>query len=74
MTTTIDGGGDTIQNGNFDREKENTAKIIRKETVDNMEKKLIKINGALSKESIDKTYGIADLKVATKNVSHLVMF
>uniref|UniRef100_A0A8R1Y1E4 C2H2-type domain-containing protein n=1 Tax=Onchocerca volvulus TaxID=6282 RepID=A0A8R1Y1E4_ONCVO len=71
MTTTIDGGGDTIQNGNFDREKENTAKIIRKETVDNMEKKLIKINGALSKESIDKTYGIADLKVATKNVSHL---
>lgn len=71
MTTVVGGSGDTVQNGNLDREKENVPKNIKEETAGSTQDKLV--NGVASKESVDETSGTADLKVATKNVSHLII-
>lgn len=71
MATTWGAGGDTIQNGKLDREKENVLKNIRKKTIINMQEKLA--NGATSKETVNRTIGSANMKVTTKHVFHLVM-
>ncbi|KAL3985305.1 C2H2 type zinc-finger (2 copies) family protein [Acanthocheilonema viteae] len=68
MATTMGGSGDTVQNGNLDREKENVPKNIEKETAGNIQGKLV--NGVASKKSTDEAVDIADEKMATKNKEH----